>query len=436
MTGQPSPPHHQRSHLPLPSSSSSPFFSHSHLSHPFASRTASNLSAEDTPALHPTHALLHQRPHGSSSSTSAPTSDDTSWRWSSRAHRKGVPPRPESWSGSGTGAEEAGGRKREVRSEGKTAEDWREGWKWVRETRWWGWDVEDISWWVAVIFTVGSVFWCINGILFFCYFSNTSTTFYDTEAAFAFLGGTTFWVGAYLGWVEAMNPAELGGSVLLRPRRAHPSSPSLGMRRRHFGSYDPPPSLSSSSPPSSDETPTRPTWHWFSLPPPFARSTSSPSSTVSWRNIGYVANLIQFFGATAFQISVLGGLPGVLPDSGVEGGDEQGGKAERMWIAAYWAMQVLGAPCFVIAGLLLAVEVQTRWYLPALNRIGWHIGMWNVVGGFGFFFSGLFGIFRQTSLADPSRYQYWGTAFSTFWGSWAFLIGSYLQLLETLNKWS
>lgn len=30
----------------------------------------------------------------------------------------------------------------------------------------------------------------------------------------------------------------------------------------------------------------------------------------------------------------------------------------------------------------------------------------------------------QTDLHDPEKFQYWGTAFSTFWGSWAFLIGS------------
>lgn len=75
-----------------------------------------------------------------------------------------------------------------------------------------------------------------------------------------------------------------------------------------------------------------------------------------------------------------------------------------------------------------------------------------MIGGFGFWFSGIFGIWRQTSIADPGLYQVssaifsasapsthaadllvafssrspqkWGTAFSTFWGSWAFLIGS------------
>lgn len=37
--------------------------------------------------------------------------------------------------------------------------------------------------------------------------SRTTTVFTNTETAMAFLGGTLFWVGAYLGYVESLNPA-------------------------------------------------------------------------------------------------------------------------------------------------------------------------------------------------------------------------------------
>jgi hypothetical protein len=56
--------------------------------------------------------------------------------------------------------------------------------------------------------------------------------------------------------------------------------------------------------------------------------------------MGYLANTIQFFGATCFQISVICGLPGALPEAGSVGGVEQQGRIERIWIGAYWAMQV------------------------------------------------------------------------------------------------
>jgi uncharacterized membrane protein YoaT (DUF817 family) len=57
------------------------------------------------------------------------------------------------------------------------------------------------------------------------------------------------------------------------------------------------------------------------------------------------------------------------------------------------------------------------------------VGFWNFVGGVGFWLSGFFGFYQY-----PAQiYQVWGTALSTFWGAWAFLIGSYIQLVETLN---
>ena len=43
--------------------------------------------------------------------------------------------------------------------------------------------------------------------------------------------------------------------------------------------------------------------------------------------------------------------------------------------------------------------------------------------------SGIFGYWAYPS----GTKQHYGTAFSTFWGSWAFLIGSYAQLYEMLN---
>ncbi|KWU41518.1 hypothetical protein RHOSPDRAFT_27580 [Rhodotorula sp. JG-1b] len=438
------------------------------------------------------------------------------YRWTARAHRKGVPPRVLREKDN----RELGGFAALVEREGK------QRWTLVWKIRWWGWDFGDISWWVAcaprptVLFTLGSVFWCIQGIQVFCYPNNTTTVFTNTEAAIAFLGGTTFLIGGYLGYVESLNPAfadwdgafayeveevlgkrelaakasgksspssdlaKKGSPTLPRwlppppppPPPSHSTStstrhdtqshhpPTLGQRRRHFGSHAPPPpppppaglnkkaSSSPSRPPSgtsaasaqttlllspSSSPPTtakpsssssfsstspsqspcrrspRPQWKWFGLPPRHKRL-----------DLGFLANAIQLFGAVAFEISVICGLPGVLGASGAVGGVEQEGRVEREWIAAYWAR------------LVFALETQTRWYKPNLVSIGWWIGIWNVIGGFGFWFCGIFGVWRQTDISNPEHYQRWGTAFSTFWGSWAFLIGSYIQMLETLNKWT
>lgn len=101
-----------------------------------------------------------------------------------------------------------------------------------------------------------------------------------------------------------------------------------------------------------------------------------------------------------------------------------------MWAALYWAPQVAGALCFVASSLLFMVEAQPRgWLVPAPTSIGWQVGFWNLVGSVGFLLSGAFGLLYPTG-----RLQVGGTAASTFWGSYAFLIGSYLQLLESVNK--
>lgn len=59
-------------------------------------------------------------------------------------------------------------------------------------------------------------------------------------------------------------------------------------------------------------------------------------------------------------------------------------------------------------------------------------GSWLVLRTGGFWLCGIFGIMRETGGSETV--QQWGTAFSTWWGSWAFLLGSYLQFYETLNK--
>ena len=88
----------------------------------------------------------------------------------------------------------------------------------------------DISFWVAIAFTFGSAVWVVNGqsslhdsvlsvalldgklrlsgyIVWFPVIRPdlASTTFYNTAAALAFIGGTVFEIGSYLGVVEALD---------------------------------------------------------------------------------------------------------------------------------------------------------------------------------------------------------------------------------------
>jgi hypothetical protein len=90
------------------------------------------------------------------------------------------------------------------------------------------------------------------------------------------------------------------------------------------------------------------------------------------------------------------------------------------------------------------LETQQKWYLPAPKVLGWHIGVWNLIGvrsctltpfshadrrkGIGFTLCGALGFG-----AANSGCVYQGSL-ATFWGSWCFLIGSAIQWFEALDK--
>lgn len=101
------------------------------------------------------------------------------------------------------------------------------------------------------------------------------------------------------------------------------------------------------------------------------------------------------------------------------------------------------------------VETQKKWYIPAPKVLGWHIGVWNLIGvshsyrffhpyisklldvpghvdtvqqGIGFTLCGALGF-----AASNSGCVYQGSL-ATFWGSWCFLVGSVIQWYESLDK--
>lgn len=148
-------------------------------------------------------------------------------------------------------------------------------------------------------------------------------------------------------------------------------------------------------------------WIWFGL---------------RYRDVGFAASLLQLIGATIFWVPCIFAVPGVYtPETEANYG---------VWDVAFWSLQMVGATFFIVSAWAFMVEEQPAWYLPQPQRIGWHVGFWNMVGSVGFFLSGAFGLFA----VPQERFQISGMAGSTFWGSYAFLIGSYLQLLEAVNK--
>ncbi|PYI34922.1 hypothetical protein BP00DRAFT_443403, partial [Aspergillus indologenus CBS 114.80] len=131
-------------------------------------------------------------------------------------------------------------------------------------------------------------------------------------------------------------------------------------------------------------------------------------------DLGFWASVTQLVGATVFWIAGVTGLPGII-----------GHMSAPLTDGVYWVPQVVGGVCFVVSGGLFTLETQERWDRPAWRVLGWHIGVWNVVGGVGFTLCGVFGLAGM-------QYQ---ACLATFWGSWAFLWASGLQWYESLQKW-
>ncbi|KAJ6545286.1 hypothetical protein B0H19DRAFT_1266743 [Mycena capillaripes] len=71
---------------------------------------------------------------------------------------------------------------------------------------------------------------------------------------------------------------------------------------------------------------------------------------------------------------------------------------------------------------IIMIETQKKCYLPAPTYLGWHVGFWNLAGGVGFALCGALGY--ELNSSTKIAYQ---SSCSTFWGGWAFWIGSVIQ---------
>ncbi|KAF3013949.1 hypothetical protein E8E14_004968 [Neopestalotiopsis sp. 37M] len=271
----------------------------------------------------------------------------------------------------------------------------------------------DVSYDVATIFTLGSVVWVFNGFFVWLPEQSPSTEF-GGEVDYgggitAFIGATIFEIGSVLLMLEAVNEnrtqcfgwaleeaLEDGMRLKARPddcSHQHAETKSLLRTRRHAGTDD------------------ARSWAWW--------PTREELRRHYFREIGFLACLAQFIGATVFWIAGLTGLPPILDAMSVP-----------VTNGIYWLPQVVGGSGFIISGWLFMLETQPSWYRPALGTLGWHIGFWNLVGAIGFTLCGALGFASENESAA------YASVLATFIGSWAFLIGSVIQWYESLNKYS
>ena len=294
----------------------------------------------------------------------------------------------------------------------------------------------DISWLVATIFTLGSCVWVINAFFVWLPDVQPGTEFNDEiltgGGVSAFIGATIFELGSVLLMFEAVNENREGcfgwalervvgdgmhGRFRVRPDKDgcthhHTNKKNFvgkGVVRGSTGSSGASGSSTGDVEKAEDTQVVGRSWVWF---PSWHELT-----THYFRELGFLASLAQFCGATIFWISGFTALPGI-----------NNKMSQRLLDGIYWTPQIVGGSGFIISGTLYMLETQERWYKPAFGVLGWHIGFWNLIGALGFTLCGALG---PAYASSGAQYE---ASLATFWGSWAFLIGSVVQWYESLDK--
>lgn len=280
----------------------------------------------------------------------------------------------------------------------------------------------DVSYLVATSFTWGSVVWVINSFYAFLPYTNPNSLSEKDilwgGGITAFIGATIFEFGSILLMFEAVNENQAGcfGWALEKLYDGQHSGDSneddTGAERfaptkeectHHHQNRNnlvgkavsrTPTNASEKSEARGHESSSDGTRSWVWFP------TWYELHTHYLHELGFLACLSQTIGATVFWVSGFTALPPIY--NALE--------ASGNLTGAYWIPQVIGGMGFVISGALFTIETQQHWWQPAPKVLGWHIGMWNFIGGVGFTLCPIFG------LLGSKNWMLYQASCSTFWG--------------------
>lgn len=340
----------------------------------------------------------------------------------------------------------------------------------------------DVSWLIGVSFTIGCLIFVADGLFYFLPIAAPQTAF-DSEpllgGIFSLVGATLFQIGAVMLFLESYNDraeTKFGGAMEhVFVDRLHLGKRHEGQRKRHWevtgsdvpkqgdhiprhvpgtgGEFDlekkntSASSSSGSSSPgdkdkkskdkasSADGDAAAPASH------PHAERGFQPDDEgeligefeerswqwlPSWHDfrthyiyeIGFLASLTMSVGATIFYVAGIMALPPIYDTL-----------SEGVLQGVYYFTYIFGGFLFALSSLLYILENQPTWYTPQPGRIGWHIGLWNMIGGIGWTLAAAFGGYCNYSWCE---YQ---SQLSLTWASAAFAFGSALQWYECLDKY-
>lgn len=240
----------------------------------------------------------------------------------------------------------------------------------------WGWRPELLSWWIGVIFILGSICFVVGTVppAFPRVLDRLGIAPFNYGLA-DFIGSVWFTIGSYLLLLEALN-SDLDAALQLKAREAEgrllDRAPLVERQKiRWFG--------------------------WDS------------------NRIDYFIALVQLTGAIIFNINC-----------GMALVDAMGWMAEDVLV---WTPSTIASCCFVTASYLSLLEVAHRPWAWLWWDVSWQSAFFSLLGSMGFLISSLVGYFAQGPIQLP---QWFGDLFALMMGSWFFLVSTYLLVPEIL----
>jgi hypothetical protein len=302
----------------------------------------------------------------------------------------------------------------------------------VTVVAWW-----DVSWWVGVVFSLGSLCSITTGTLQWLPVAYPNMTFAAdptvVSGAISFIRGMLFLLGGMLLVVEAVNANQgdcfgwaLKESLNSDDENVQLTSPDEEKATEHPSGFQPD-RRNCTHIHNRDRMK-----HLIMRTKSFrveARPQSGPEQAWKWwptwedvrihyrREIGFNANLILFVGTAIYWVTNLLTLPGVYENL-----------PQGVLYGLYYPSFLLGAICFFVVSILYLFEVQRQWWKPAPRMVGWWVGMTNLVGSIGWVWSACLGYCS----ANWCEYQ---STLALVWAPTVYLMGSLLMLYEAVEKW-
>jgi len=207
----------------------------------------------------------------------------------------------------------------------------------ARNFKWWGWRTDHLSWWIGLIFILGSICFVLGTVPMA--FSAIADALGWSEFALNFIcftGSVFFTVGSYMLLLEALN-------AHADPTAKH--QPGLLRKKK---------------------------WRWIGW---------------DWPRIDFAIAAVQLTGAIIFNIncgmSLVSGLSWWQSDLFV------------------WTPSTVASCCFVTASYLGLIEVSHRRWAWLFWDMSWWINFFSLLGSFGFLTSSVVGYFGQGPVQIP-----------------------------------